>query len=101
MKKERHVSILLDEGRDYDEYISGEIIDERDMTSEVTPESEAPYLITKITVVGYRKQYNPNYGDSKLCKCGNTYYSHFDPYKGMSPVGCKYCGCDEFVPAED
>ena len=101
MKKERHVSILLDEGRDYDEYISGEIVDEQDMTSEVTPEGEAPYLITKITVVGYRKQYNPNYGDNKLCKCGHTYYRHFDSYEGMNPVGCKYCSCDEFVPVEE
>lgn len=101
MGRERHVSIVLDEGRDCDEYISGEIVDEQEMTSEVTPEGEAPYLITKITVVGYRKQYNPNYGDNKLCKCGHTYYRHFDSWEGMMPVGCKYCGCDEFVLAED
>ena len=100
MDEERHVSIVLDEGRDFDEYISAEIVDEQKLISIGRPESEVPYLITKITVVGYRKQYNPNYGDDKLCKCGHTYYRHFDSYGGMAAVGCKYCCCDEFVPAE-
>lgn len=101
MKKEKRASIRLGENLDYAEYILGEIVDERDMTSEVNPEGKAPYLITKITVVGYRKQYNPDYGDHKLCRCGHTYYRHFDSYEGMNPVGCKYCGCEEFVPIEE
>lgn len=97
MKKEKSVSIQLGDDIEHAEYISGEIVDEQDMTSE----EEAPYLITKITVVGYRKQYNPNYGDHKRCKCGHTYYRHFDSYGGMAAVSCKYCGCEEFVPVEE
>lgn len=49
----------------------------------------------------YIKQYDPNYGDNKLCKCGHTYYRHFDTYEDMYPVGCKYCGCYEFIPREE
>jgi len=41
--------------------------------------------------------YNPNYGDSRVCKCGHAYSRHFDPYEGMDPVGCKYCGCEKFT----
>lgn len=47
--------------------------------------------------------YNPHYGDDKLCKCGHTYYRHYDTYENMSPVGCKYCGwrCERFRPANE
>jgi hypothetical protein len=62
---------------------------------------DSPYIETKVTVTGVFKEYNPEYGDDKLCKCGHPYYRHFDPYEGMAPVGCKYCRCNEFVPAED
>lgn len=40
--------------------------------------------------------YDPNFGDDRICECGHSYYRHFDSYEDMSPVGCKYCGCDEF-----
>ena len=43
-----------------------------------------------------KEEYNPNFGDNKLCECGHSYYRHFDPYEDMKQVGCKYCGCDEF-----
>ena len=56
-------------------------------------QSENPYL-EKIVVV---RRYNPNYGDDRICRCGHSYGRHFDPYEGMEPVGCKYCGCYEFV----
>lgn len=41
-------------------------------------------------------EYNPEYGDNRLCKCGHTYDRHFDSYDDMYPVGCKYCACSKF-----
>ncbi len=35
--------------------------------------------------------YDPDFGDDKLCECGDPYYRHFDTYDNMAPVGCKYC----------
>ncbi len=49
---------------------------------------EKPYL---------NGHYNPNYGDHRVCKCGHTYNRHFDSYENMEPVGCKYCGCEQFI----
>lgn len=40
--------------------------------------------------------YNPNYGDDRMCKCGHSYYRHFDTYGNMEAIGCKYCTCFEF-----
>lgn len=57
-----------------------------------------PYLVVKETHFVFK--YNPNYGDDRVCKCGHTYYRHFDSYDDMMDVGCKYCGCYEFVEAE-
>ena len=59
---------------------------------------EKPYIIETITI--QKKKYNPNYGDNKKCVCGHTYYRHFDPWNDMEAVGCKYCGCQEFVEAK-
>ena len=36
-------------------------------------------------------KYDENFGDDRECKCGHSYYRHFDPYEQMSPVWCKYC----------
>ena len=47
-------------------------------------------------------QYNPDFGDGKLCTCGHIYYRHFDTYEKMAPVGCKYafqCQCSGFKEA--
>lgn len=41
-------------------------------------------------------EYNPDYGDDRICECGHTYDRHFDSYEDMEPVGCKYCTCHEF-----
>ena len=41
-------------------------------------------------------EYNTNYGDDKLCKCGHSYYRHFDSYEEMEAIGCKYCQCFHF-----
>jgi hypothetical protein len=47
----------------------------------------------KCTRVITEYEYNPNYGDDRVCKCGHPYYRHFDTYKHMKTIGCKYCGC--------
>jgi len=57
-----------------------------------------PYLIKKKVII--EKHYNPKYGDDRLCKCGHPYHRHFDGYDGNAAVGCKYCQCYEFEPAE-
>ena len=54
-----------------------------------------PYLEYEYKVV--ERKYNPNYGDNRMCICGHPYHRHFDSYENMEAVGCKYCGCDEFV----
>lgn len=41
-------------------------------------------------------KYDPEFGDDRICKCGHTYYRHFDSYEDMYPIGCKYCECYEF-----
>jgi len=51
-------------------------------------------LLKEIDVMG-DAHYDEAFGDNRLCECGHTYYRHFDTYEGMSPVGCKYCCCEE------
>ena len=46
-------------------------------------------------------EYNPNYGDNRICVCGHTYGRHFDSFDDMEACGCKYCGCDEFKEREE
>jgi hypothetical protein len=58
---------------------------------------ERPYL--EIVTVETEKKYNPNFGDDKKCKCGHSYYRHFDSYEQMEAIGCKYCGCYDFEEA--
>lgn len=41
-------------------------------------------------------EYDPQFGDNKICECGHAYERHFDNYKDMAAVGCKYCGCQNF-----
>lgn len=40
--------------------------------------------------------YDPTYGDERICNCEHSYYRHFDSYEQMKPVGCKYCSCETF-----
>ena len=56
---------------------------------------EQPYIEKKRTV----RLYNKNYGDDRICVCGHFYYRHFDTYNDMENVGCKYCGCNNFIDA--
>ena len=53
-----------------------------------------PYLIESVTTKV--KKYNPSYGDDRTCKCGHSYYRHFDSCNHMEDVGCIYCDCDTF-----
>lgn len=59
---------------------------------------EQPYLKTVTIETG--REYNPNYGDNRKCKCGHTYYRHFDSYEQMKAVGCKYCDCYIFEESQ-
>lgn len=66
---------------------------------------EEPYDVIEPTyIVKYEldeiREYNPAYGNNRICKCGHTYYRHFDSYEQMDAIGCKYCGCYDFVEAE-
>ena len=58
---------------------------------------ERPYK--EVVTIETEKKYNPNFGDDKKCKCGHSYYRHFDSYEQMEAIGCKYCGCYNFEEA--
>lgn len=61
---------------------------------EVNNTIDQPYIETiNIEVC---KEYNPEFGDDRICECGHQYYRHFDSYENNDPVGCKYCGCYDF-----
>jgi len=61
---------------------------------------EKPYLEIPVPAT-VRYEYNPKYGDDRICTCGHPYYRHFDTYENMSNIGCKYCRCDHFKEAAD
>ena len=62
--------------------------------------NEEPY-ITKTRRITDR-YYNPKYGDERICKCGHSYYRHFDSWEiKMDDIGCKYCGCCTFEELEE
>lgn len=42
------------------------------------------------------REYNPLYGDHRICKCGHSYDRHFDSFKNNEVCGCKYCRCYTF-----
>lgn len=63
-------------------------------------EIQAPYFIEEVITKTIIRKYNPNYGDDRICRCGHSYYRHFDTWEDMSAVGCKYCGCWEFREAD-
>lgn len=55
---------------------------------------ELPYI--ERPEVTIHRDYNPSYGDDRVCVCGHVYSRHFDSYEEMANVGCKYCGCHNF-----
>ncbi len=98
MKKYYHVSIEPEYYYDMPTYAKSA----EEISSQIIKSGpDAPYIETEVVVKAIFREYNPDYGDGKLCTCGHSYYRHFDSYEGMAPVGCKYCQCDEFVPAEE
>jgi hypothetical protein len=81
-----------------EEYESFVLLGEMEVIINKSGDGETPYLETSEVVVN--REYNPNYGDDRICKCGHPYYRHFDPFEHMEAVGCKYCGCQQFEKAE-
>lgn len=55
---------------------------------------ENPYLEKTFTVTS--KQYNPNYGDDRICECDHRYIKHFELLDIPIPSPCKLCGCESF-----
>jgi hypothetical protein len=98
MKK--HYRVSIDPEYHYDMPTYADSIQEISSTV-IKNGKDTPYIETEVVVKAIFREYNPEYGDDKLCKCGHSYYRHFDAYEGMAPVGCKYCQCDEFIPAEE
>lgn len=98
MKTKRHYFIEIVDEDGYDrQFTEANLV--RASSRKAGPDD--PYRETVIEVIGILKEYNPDFGDNKICECGHTYYRHFDSYEGMAPVGCKYCGCDEFRLKKD
>ncbi len=67
--------------------------------SGVCIDNSGPYICSYVITID--SKYNPNYGDDKVCKCGHSYYRHFDSqrrslYEDVDSIGCKYCGCNHF-----
>lgn len=57
---------------------------------------QPPYLYS-IEIEQERKQ-NPDFDQDALCKCGHSYYRHFDSYEPENNcTSCKYCSCYTFV----
>lgn len=64
-----------------------------------TAVGEPPYI--QKTEIVTLDEYNPKYGDHRLCECGHPYYRHFDTHENMEACGCKYCPCNEFKEKSD
>jgi len=62
---------------------------------------EKPYIRKLEVKTIITEEYNPKYGDNRICVCGHPYYRHFDSYKEMEPCGCKYCECYIFEEKQD
>jgi len=60
-------------------------------------DEQKPYIVKVEIIKQETRFYNPQYGDDRTCKCGHSYYRHFDTYEQMYPCGCKYCQCGTFV----
>lgn len=99
-RKIKHYYVSIDTEESYDIPIYADSVEELQSTV-IRGGKDTPYIETEVIVKAIFREYNPDYGDNKLCKCGHTYYRHFDSYENMAPVGCKYCQCEEFVPAEE
>lgn len=99
-RKMKHYHVSISTERQYNIPIYADSVEELQSTV-LRDGKDSPYIETEVIVKAIFREYNPDYGDNKLCKCGHTYYRHFDSWEGMAPIGCKYCQCEEFVPAEE
>ena len=96
----KHYSVSIEPEYHYDMPTYASSVQE--VSSAVIKEGKGvPYIETEVIIKAIFREYNPEYGDGKLCKCGHSYYRHFDSYENMAPVGCKYCQCSEFTPVEE
>lgn len=77
--------------------LHNEACDSEKFKDNSTAESNLPYIRKQI--VTEVRLYNPVFGDDKICKCGHSYYRHFDGYEEPDDmdVGCKYCDCWTFI----
>lgn len=60
----------------------------------VTIEEEKPYIGED------GDEYNPYYGDGRMCRCGHSYDRHFDLSEytdDYCSCGCIHCSCNEFI----
>lgn len=57
--------------------------------------------LEKPTIANVGKSYDRKIGDDKLCICGHTYFQHFDSFRDMEHIGCKYCNCKNFEAREE
>lgn len=57
--------------------------------------------LEKPTLASIGKSYDRKIGDDKLCICGHTYFQHFDSFRDMEHIGCKYCNCKNFEAREE
>jgi len=54
---------------------------------------QKPYIETyRLTL---QKEYDPNFGDQKVCQCGHNYDMHF-PAFSKKITSCKFCNCRIF-----
>lgn len=60
---------------------------------------ENPYIEEEVNYTV--KKFNPKFGNERMCECGHTYERHFDWMEDNKFVGCKYCGCDDFVERKE
>lgn len=57
--------------------------------------------LEKPTIANVGKSYDKKMGDDKICICGHSYFKHFDSFRDMEHIGCKYCPCKNFEAREE
>jgi hypothetical protein len=77
----------------------GRLIEEHVLSSTVDG-AAGPYLVVHRVVEQTEECWNAGYDQQAPCKCGHPYHRHFDTWEDMYPIGCKYCDCPRFEPAE-
>lgn len=60
-------------------------------------DDRGPYKVYDVIIRKRVFAFNEHYPQDNRCICGHLYHRHFDSYEDWAPVGCKYCGCREFI----